>query len=172
MDAGEAQRTDGSADVMAQGLASVLGPVVRDFDARVEGALKSQSLLTGSIDRLTKELDKLLEDTPIPMVAQHAAKLSGVRKRVASLMSTLRVIQGRIANMDRMLNARGGLLVLYGTLIFLVRFYRMLVDMDIWFMILSCSWCRCKHASFATASFGLGFAFAVTTTREFGCGVK
>ncbi|KAG0560061.1 hypothetical protein KC19_10G151500 [Ceratodon purpureus] len=106
MDAGEAQRTDGSADVMAQGLASVLGPVVRDFDARVEGALKSQSLLTGSIDRLTKELDKLLEDTPIPMVAQHAAKLSGVRKRVASLMSTLRVIQGRIANMDRMLNAR------------------------------------------------------------------
>jgi hypothetical protein len=49
----------------------------------------------------------LLEDTPIPMVAQHAAKLSGVRKRVASLMSTLRVIQGRIANMDRMLNARG-----------------------------------------------------------------
>lgn len=55
------------------------------------------------------ELDKLLEDTPIPMVAQHAAKLSGVRKRVASLMSTLRVIQGRIINMDRMLNARGRL---------------------------------------------------------------
>lgn len=53
------------------------------------------------------ELDKLLEDTPIPMVAHHAAKLSGVRKRVASLMSTLRVIQGRIVNMDRMLNARG-----------------------------------------------------------------
>lgn len=53
------------------------------------------------------ELDKLLEDTPIPTVAQHAAKLSDVRKRVASLMSTLRVIQGRITNMDRMLNARG-----------------------------------------------------------------
>jgi hypothetical protein len=45
---------DASADVMALGLASVLGPVVREFDARVEGALKSQSLLTGSIDRLTK----------------------------------------------------------------------------------------------------------------------
>lgn len=45
---------DGSADVMAEGLAAVLGPVVRDFDARVEGALKSQSLLTGSIDRLTR----------------------------------------------------------------------------------------------------------------------
>nr|XP_024396096.1 uncharacterized protein LOC112292150 isoform X2 [Physcomitrium patens] len=98
---------DGSEDVIAQGLAAVLGPVVREFDARVEGALKSQSLLTGSIDRLTKELDKLLEDTPIPTVAQHAAKLSDVRKRVASLMSTLRVIQGRITNMDRMLNARG-----------------------------------------------------------------
>lgn len=45
---------DGSEDVIAQGLAAVLGPVVREFDARVEGALKSQSLLTGSIDRLTK----------------------------------------------------------------------------------------------------------------------
>ena len=53
------------------------------------------------------ELDKLLEDTPIPLVAQHAAKLSGVRKRVASLMSTLRIIQGRITNMDRMLNTCG-----------------------------------------------------------------
>lgn len=58
--AGDAQRDppsgehDSSADVMALGLASVLGPVVREFDARVEGALKSQSLLTGSIDRLTK----------------------------------------------------------------------------------------------------------------------
>lgn len=56
---------------------------------------------------LSAELDKLLEDTPIPMVAQHAAKLSGVRKRVASLMYTLRVIHGRIIKMDRMLNARG-----------------------------------------------------------------
>lgn len=43
-----------SAAVMAEGIAAILGPVVRDFDARVEGALKSQSLLTGSIDRLTK----------------------------------------------------------------------------------------------------------------------
>lgn len=45
---------DESATVMAEGIAAILGPVVRDFDARVEGALKSQSLLTGSIDRLTK----------------------------------------------------------------------------------------------------------------------
>ena len=45
---------DGSAHIMALGLASVLEPVVRDFDARVEGALKSQSVLTTSIDRLTQ----------------------------------------------------------------------------------------------------------------------
>jgi len=51
---------------------------------------------------LVAELDRLLEETPIPMEAQHAAKLSVVRKRGASLMSTLRVIQGRIINMDRM----------------------------------------------------------------------
>lgn len=50
------------------------------------------------------ELDKLLEDTPLPLGAQHAAKLSGIRKRVGSLTETLRIIQGRINSMDRMLS--------------------------------------------------------------------
>ncbi|KAJ7546808.1 hypothetical protein O6H91_08G055400 [Diphasiastrum complanatum] len=95
-----------STEVIAAGIASILGPVVTEFDARVEGAIKSQNALESSIDRLTRELDKLLEDTPLPFVAQHAARLSLVRKRVLSLTSTLQIIQGRIDNIGRILSTQ------------------------------------------------------------------
>ncbi len=53
------------------------------------------------------ELDKQLEDAPLPLVVQHAAKLSGVRKRVQFLTHTLHVVKARIANMDRLISERG-----------------------------------------------------------------
>lgn len=51
------------------------------------------------------ELDQLLEDAPLPFIMQHAAKISGVRKRVSSLNSVLKSIQRRVDNIDRMLSA-------------------------------------------------------------------
>ncbi|RVW78464.1 putative ribonuclease H protein [Vitis vinifera] len=50
------------------------------------------------------ELDKLLEDAPLPFIMQHAAKISGVRKRVSSLNSLLKSIQRRVDNIDGMLS--------------------------------------------------------------------
>ncbi|GLJ40173.1 hypothetical protein SUGI_0823950 [Cryptomeria japonica] len=73
------QQLEGT-QIIAKGIASVVGPVIRDFDSRAEGALKSQGVLKSSIDRLTRELDTLLEDAPLPFITQHATKLSGVRK--------------------------------------------------------------------------------------------
>lgn len=92
--------------IIAKGIASVLDPVMRDFDARAEGALKSQGILRSSIDRLTRELDKLLEDAPAPFITQNSTKLSAVRKRVSSLTSTLQVVQKRIDNIERMLSGQ------------------------------------------------------------------
>lgn len=92
--------------IIARGIASVLDPVMRDFDARAEGALKSQGILRSSIDRLTRELDKLLEDAPAPFITQNSTKLSVVRKRVSSLTSTLQVVQKRIDNIERMLSGQ------------------------------------------------------------------
>lgn len=43
-------------ETIAQGIASVLGPVVRNFETRVDDVLKSQSSLQSSIDRLTRGL--------------------------------------------------------------------------------------------------------------------
>jgi len=49
------------------------------------------------------ELDQLLEDAPLPFIMQHAAKISGVRKRVSSLNSVLKSIQKRVDNIDQLL---------------------------------------------------------------------
>lgn len=102
-DCGENDRIK-SYEIIAQGIASVLGPVMNNFDAGVEGALKSQSVLSSSFDRLTRELDKLLEDAPLPFVTHHATKISGIRKRVVSLITSLRIIQKRIDNIERLLS--------------------------------------------------------------------
>ncbi|XP_057458141.1 uncharacterized protein LOC130748909 [Lotus japonicus] len=93
-----------SADVLAKGLSSMLSTIISDFDSRAQHTLNSQHHLSSSIDRLTGELDQLLEDAPLPFIMQHAAKISSVRKRVSSLNSVLKSIQGRIDNIDRMLS--------------------------------------------------------------------
>ncbi|CAJ2659287.1 uncharacterized protein LOC123898505 [Trifolium pratense] len=93
-----------SSDVLAKGLSSILSSVIRDFDFRAQQTLISQNHLSSSIDRLTGELDQLLEDAPLPFIMQHAAKISSVRKRVSSLNSLLKSIQGRIDNIDRIMS--------------------------------------------------------------------
>ncbi|XP_012567926.1 uncharacterized protein [Cicer arietinum] len=93
-----------SSDLLAKGLSSILSTVIRDFDFRAQQTLMSQNHLSSSIDRLTGELDQLLEDAPLPFIMQHAAKISSVRKRVLSLNSLLKSIQGRIDNIDRIMS--------------------------------------------------------------------
>nr|KYP49104.1 hypothetical protein KK1_029134 [Cajanus cajan] len=102
----------------------MLSSVISDFDFRAQQTLKSQDHLSSAIDRLTGELDQLLEDAPLPFIMQHAAKISSVRKRVLSLNLLLKSIQGRIDNIDRMLSigTNHGIECLH-ILYFLVIFY-------------------------------------------------
>ncbi|XP_017425118.1 uncharacterized protein LOC108334035 [Vigna angularis] len=93
-----------SSEVLARGLSSMLSSVITDFDCRANQTLRSQDHLSSVLDRLTGELDQLLEDAPLPFIMQHAAKISSVRKRVSSLNSLLKSIQGRIDNIDRMIS--------------------------------------------------------------------
>ncbi|KAL6998782.1 hypothetical protein U1Q18_000147 [Sarracenia purpurea var. burkii] len=96
--------TRDSSSVLAKGLSSMLCSVIRDFDSRAEDTFRSQDQLSFAIDRLTRELDQLLEDAPLPFIMQHAVKISGVRKRVSSLNTLLKSIQRRLDNIDRMLS--------------------------------------------------------------------
>ncbi|XP_020099681.1 uncharacterized protein LOC109718077 [Ananas comosus] len=95
---------EAAAEAVGRAIAAALGGVMREFDARAEGAAQSQGELALSLDRLTGELDKLLEDAPSPFVMQHAAKISSIRKRVAALNLLLRSVQRRIDNIDRILS--------------------------------------------------------------------
>ncbi|CAI9755064.1 unnamed protein product [Fraxinus pennsylvanica] len=90
---------------VAKGLSSLISSIITDFDSRAEATSRSQEQLAFSLDRLTGELDKLLEDAPSPFIMQHAARISGVRRRVTALNSVLKSVQRRIDNMDRMLSA-------------------------------------------------------------------
>ncbi|XP_068657579.1 uncharacterized protein [Aristolochia californica] len=97
------QGNDGS-DALAKAISSMIGDVIKDFDSRSENVAMSQDQLSAALDRLMNELDKLLEDAPLPFIMQYAAKISGVRKRVSSLNMLLKSIQRRIDNVDRMLS--------------------------------------------------------------------
>ncbi|XP_031268226.1 uncharacterized protein LOC116126687 [Pistacia vera] len=94
-----------SSEALPKALSCMLTSVIKDFDSKAQDTLQSQDQLASAIDRLTRELDQLLEDAPLPFIMQHAAKISSVRKRVSSLNSLLRSIQQRIDNVDRMLSA-------------------------------------------------------------------
>ncbi|KAE8649780.1 uncharacterized protein LOC101218072 [Cucumis sativus] len=91
----------GNSNALANGLSSMLINIIRDFDSKADDTLKSQNHLSSSLDRLTTELDQLLEDAPFPFIMQHASRISNVRKRVLSLNSILRTIQRRMDNIDR-----------------------------------------------------------------------
>ncbi|XP_051115721.1 uncharacterized protein LOC127240913 [Andrographis paniculata] len=97
-------RATSSNSAVAEGLYSLISSVMIDFDSRAEATARSQDQLEFTLDRLTGELDKLLEDAPSPFIMQHAGRISGVRKRVKALNTVLKSIQRRIDNMDRMLS--------------------------------------------------------------------
>ncbi|KAK9150988.1 hypothetical protein Syun_009297 [Stephania yunnanensis] len=97
-------KSDRVSDKLAQGISCMLGSVIRNFDLTADNAVRSQDHLLLSLDRVTRELDQLLEDAPLPFIMQHAAKISSVRKRVSSLNLLLKSIQCRIDKIDEMLS--------------------------------------------------------------------
>ncbi|XP_071730300.1 uncharacterized protein [Rutidosis leptorrhynchoides] len=105
---GDNGKTDSSCSTsssLAKGLSYTISTIIRDFDSQSQQTSKSQDQLSTAIDRLTGELDQLLADAPSPFITQHAAKISGVRKRVSSLNLILKSIQRRVDNIDRLVSA-------------------------------------------------------------------
>ncbi|KAM3223083.1 putative protein isoform X2 [Capsicum annuum] len=96
---------DTSNSPLAKGLSTIISSIIHEFDNSAGATSRSQDHLSSTLDRLTGELDKLLEDAPSPFIMQHAARISSVRKRVTSLNSLLKSIQRRLDNIDRTLTA-------------------------------------------------------------------
>ncbi|KAI3965579.1 hypothetical protein MKX01_010536 [Papaver californicum] len=93
-----------TSEALSKGISSILGTLIKEFDSKAQNTATSQDQLSSAINRLTGELDQLLEDAPLPFIMQHASKISGVRKRVLSLNSVLKSIQRRIDNIDRLIS--------------------------------------------------------------------
>ncbi|CAM0910877.1 unnamed protein product [Alopecurus aequalis] len=91
-------------EALAAAIAGVLGSALEEHESRAAATAQSQGELVAAIDRLNGELDKLLENAPSPVIAQHAARISSIRKRVLALNMLLRSIQRRIDNVDRMIS--------------------------------------------------------------------
>ncbi|KAL6572353.1 hypothetical protein OROMI_013311 [Orobanche minor] len=97
---------DAPSPLIMQHAARVLG--LRKRVNALNTVLKSIQRQIDNMDRMLSaghELDKLLEDAPSPFIMQHAARISGIRKRVSALKTVLKSIQRQIDNMDRMLSA-------------------------------------------------------------------
>ncbi|KAH7654411.1 Snapin/Pallidin/Snn1 protein [Dioscorea alata] len=92
-------------EAVAKAIESTLGVVMREFDSRSKSAERSQDELSLAIDRLTGELDKLLEDAPVPLIMRHAAKISSIRKRISAMNLLLKSIQRRMDRIDFMLSS-------------------------------------------------------------------
>ncbi|KAL8143663.1 hypothetical protein V2J09_016695 [Rumex salicifolius] len=90
----------GHSEALGRGISTLMTSVIRDFDSKAVDTSRSQDHLACALNRLTRELDQLLEDAPVPFIMQHAAKISGVRKRVSSLNLVLRSVQQRLDNID------------------------------------------------------------------------
>ncbi|KAM0919320.1 hypothetical protein ACQ4PT_008247 [Festuca glaucescens] len=91
-------------EALAAAIAGALGGALEEHEAHAAATAQSQGELAAAIDRVNGELDKLLENAPSPVIAQHAARISSIRKRVLALNMLLRSIQRRIDNMDRMIS--------------------------------------------------------------------
>ncbi|XP_023643579.1 uncharacterized protein LOC17894611 isoform X2 [Capsella rubella] len=100
-----AAEEDGGGEAMARGLSAMLESVIKDLDSKALDTLNSQDKLSGSLDRLVQELDQLLENAPLPLIVQHASRITSVKQRVSSLNLVLKSIQRRIDNIDHLLSA-------------------------------------------------------------------
>ncbi|EPS73251.1 hypothetical protein M569_01509, partial [Genlisea aurea] len=90
---------------VARSLSSLISSLLTDLDSRAGATACSQDQLTSALDRLTAELDVLLDDAPSPFMMQQATRICTVRSRVKALNTVLKSIQRRIDNMDQMLSS-------------------------------------------------------------------
>ncbi|KAG5235724.1 SNARE-associated family protein [Salix suchowensis] len=96
----ESESNNNRSDALGKALSTMLVNVIKDFDSKAQDTLNSQDKLNSAIDRLTRVVGRCT----LAVYLQHAAKISGVRKRVSSLNSVLKSIQHRVDNIDRLLS--------------------------------------------------------------------
>ncbi|KAJ6417427.1 hypothetical protein OIU84_003195 [Salix udensis] len=88
----ESESNNNRSDALGKALSTMLANVIKDFDSKAQDTLNSQDKLNSAIDRLTRELDQLLEDAPLPPTAicGHASGEDNYGQLIATLVQVLK----------------------------------------------------------------------------------
>jgi len=93
-------------DVLAEGLMTMLAPIVQECDDRIQGVLESQIELASQIDLLTAELEKFMDVSKTPNLVPYVQKLVTCRQRIENINQTLTTINTRIEKLQKSVIAK------------------------------------------------------------------
>jgi hypothetical protein len=91
---------------LAKALESSGKRMVTDMKDAMDSAKLSQEKLEKQIERLTEELDRMLEDVPLPVIAHNSTRLAQFQQRAKTLCYTISVVEGRIQRLHELLTEK------------------------------------------------------------------
>lgn len=90
------------ADALADGMLSLLTPMVTKCDNHIQQTLDSQAALSQQLDRVAAELQAFLTASQLPSFAPHAQRLGDIRRRIAASVSMMAQVQARLGRIEAM----------------------------------------------------------------------
>ncbi|KAF9903803.1 hypothetical protein EC991_003361 [Linnemannia zychae] len=92
---------------LADGIMSLLGPIVQEMDFNIVSVRKSQTELEKEIERLMAELQLFLASSAAPPEVEPAVqKLIKARRQIMAANSTLKTVQERVDRMHHQIEKR------------------------------------------------------------------
>ncbi|KAF8985001.1 hypothetical protein BGZ46_006291 [Entomortierella lignicola] len=92
---------------LADGIMSLLGPIVQEMDFNIVSVRKSQTELEKEIERLMAELQLFMESSAAPPEVEPAVqKLLKARRQIMTANSTLKTVQDRVDKMHLQMSRR------------------------------------------------------------------
>ncbi|KAF9187344.1 hypothetical protein BGZ50_001986 [Haplosporangium sp. Z 11] len=92
---------------LADGIMSLLGPIVQEMDFNIVGVRKSQTELEKEIERLMAELQLFMSSSASPPEVEPAVqKLLKARRQIMTANSTLKAVQERVDRMHLQIERR------------------------------------------------------------------
>ncbi|KAF9280028.1 hypothetical protein BGZ68_007549 [Mortierella alpina] len=92
---------------LADGIMSLLGPIVQEMDFNIVSVRKSQTELEKEIERLMAELQLFMASSAAPPEVEPAVqKLVKARRQIMTANSTLKAVQERVDRMHQQIERR------------------------------------------------------------------
>ncbi|KAL1929723.1 hypothetical protein VTP01DRAFT_1861, partial [Rhizomucor pusillus] len=100
------EENDDTTCVMAQGILSILGPIVLDIDKAIAATKQSQSDLGSEIDKLVKDLEQSAKIVEPPRLQPVLEKLNNARRRLTAVNKMMHQTQARVQRIQERLEEK------------------------------------------------------------------